>query len=55
MQSPFAAQSAFTSYFQGYTAAGTDLHARQQPLVDLDNQRGFQVSAGQVLVALSDL
>ena len=54
-QSPFAAQSAFTSYFQGNTAAGTDLHALQQPLVDLDNQCGFQVSAGQVLVALSDL
>ena len=54
-QSPFAAQSAFTNYFQGNTAAAADLHTLQQPLVDLDNQCGFQVSAGQVLVALSDL
>jgi hemophore-related protein len=54
-RSPLAAQSAFTSYFQGNTAAAADLHTLQQPLVDLDNQCGFQVSAGQVLVALSDL
>jgi hemophore-related protein len=54
-RSPLAAQSAFTSYFQGNTVAAADLHTLQQPLVDLDNQCGFQVSAGQVLVALSDL
>lgn len=54
-QSPFAAQSAFTNYFQTNTAAAADLHAIQQPLVDLNNQCGFQVTAGQVLVALSDL
>jgi hemophore-related protein len=54
-QSPFAAQSAFTSYFQGNATAAADLHAIQQPLVDLNNQCGFQVTAGQVLIALSDL
>ena len=54
-QSPFAAQSAFTNYFEDNTAAAADLHALQQPLVDLDHQCGFQVTAGQVLVALSDL
>jgi heme-binding protein len=54
-QSPFAAQSAFTSYFEGNTAAAADLHTLQEPLVDLSNQCGFRVSAGQVLVALGDL
>ena len=54
-QSPFAAQSAFTNYFQGNTAAAADLHALQQPMVDLSNQCGFQVTPGQVLGALSDL
>jgi heme-binding protein len=54
-QSPFAAQSAFTDYFKGNTAAAADLHALQQPMVDLSNQCGFQVTPGQVLGALSDL
>jgi hemophore-related protein len=54
-QSPFAAQGAFTSYFDGNETAATDLHTLQQPLVDLSDQCGFQVSAGQVLGALSDL
>jgi hemophore-related protein len=54
-QSPYAAQSAFTDYFKGNTAAAADLHTLQQPLVDLSNQCGFQVSPGQVLGALSDL
>jgi hemophore-related protein len=54
-QSPFAAQSAFTNYFKGNTAAAADLHALQQPMVDLSNQCGFQVTPGQVLGALSDL
>jgi hemophore-related protein len=54
-QSPFAAQRAFTAYFDGNRAAAGDLHGLQQPLVDLSNQCGFQVSPGQVLGALSDL
>ncbi len=54
-QSPFAAQSAFTSYFDGNPTAKADLHTLQQPLVDLSNQCGYQVTAGQVLGALSDL
>jgi heme-binding protein len=54
-QSPYAAQSAFTDYFKGNTAAAADLRTLQQPLVDLGNQCGFQVSPGQVLGALSDL
>jgi heme-binding protein len=54
-QSPFAAQSAFTNYFQGNPTAAGDLHALQQPMVALSNQCGFQVTPGQVLGALSDL
>jgi heme-binding protein len=54
-QSPFAAQRAFTAYFEGNHAAAFDLHGLQQPLVDLSNQCGFQVTPGQVLGALSDL
>ena len=54
-QSPFAAQSAFSSYFDAHPAEAADLHNLQQPLVDLSNQCGFQVTAGQVLGALSDL
>ncbi|MDT5093544.1 MAG: heme-binding protein [Mycobacterium sp.] len=54
-QTPFAAQSAFSSYFDAHPAEGADLHNLQQPLRDLSDQCGFQVSAGQVLGALSDL
>ena len=54
-QSPFSAQSAFTSYFDGNPTAKADLHALQQPIVDLSDQCGFQVTPGQVLIAMSDL
>ena len=54
-KSPFAAQSAFTDYFQNNPTAAADLHGLQQPLVDLNNQCGFGVTPGQVLGALSDL
>ena len=54
-QSPFSAQSAFTSYFDSRPQEAADLHALQQPLVDLANQCGYQVTPGQVLGALSDL
>jgi heme-binding protein len=54
-QSPFAAQRAFAAYFEGNNSAAADLHRLQQPLVDLSNQCGFQVTPGQVLGALSDL
>lgn len=54
-QSPFAAQSAFSSYFDAHPSEGADLHNLQQPLRDLSDQCGFQVTAGQVLGALSDL
>jgi heme-binding protein len=54
-QSPFSAQSAFTAYFDGNKQAATDLHNLQQPLVDLSNQCGYQVTPGQVMGALSDL
>ena len=54
-QSPFSAQSAFTSYFDVHPQEAADLHTLQQPLVDLSNQCGYQVTPGQVLGALSDL
>lgn len=54
-QSPFAAQSAFSSYFDAHPQEAADLHAIQQPLTDLSNQCGFQVTAGQVLSVLGDL
>lgn len=54
-QSPFGAQSAFSAYFDAHPQEATDLHDLQQPLVDLSNQCGYQVSPGQVLGALSDL
>jgi hemophore len=54
-QSPFAAQSAFTAYFDAHPQEASDLHNLQQPLVDLSNQCGFQVTPGQVMGALSDL
>ena len=54
-QSPFSAQSAFTAYFDAHPQEATDLHTLQQPLVDLSNQCGYQVTPGQVLGALSDL
>jgi heme-binding protein len=53
--SPFSAQGAFTSYFNEHPQEKADLHNIQQPLVDLTNQCGYQVSPGQVLGALSDL
>ena len=49
------AQSAFTSYFEAHPQEAGDLRAAQQPLVDLSNQCGYQVSPGQILGALSDL
>lgn len=54
-QSPFAAQGAFNSYFGAHPQEAADLHAIQKPLVDLNNQCGYQVTPGQVLGALSDL
>ena len=54
-QSPFSAQSAFTAYFDAHPAEAADLHTLQQPLVDLSNQCGYQVTPGQVLGALGDL
>ncbi|MFZ0832080.1 MAG: heme-binding protein [Mycobacterium sp.] len=54
-QSPFAAQSAFSAYFDAHPQEATDLRTMQQPLVDLSNQCGYQVTPGQVLGALSDL
>jgi hemophore-related protein len=54
-QSPFSAQSAFTAYFDAHPQEGSDLHNLQQPLVNLSNQCGFQVTPGQVMGALSDL
>ena len=54
-QSPFSAQSAFTAYFDAHPVEAADLHTLQQPLVDLSNQCGYQVTPGQVLGALSDL
>ena len=54
-QSPFAAQSAFASYFEAHPQEASDLRAAQKPLVDLGNQCGYQVTPGQVLGALSDL
>lgn len=54
-QSPFAAQGAFNSYFDAHPQEAADLHALQQPLVDLSDRCGYQVTPGQVLGALSDL
>jgi heme-binding protein len=54
-QSPFAAQSAFTAYFDAHPQEASDLHNLQQPLVNLSSQCGFQVTPGQVMGALSDL
>ncbi len=54
-QSPFSAQSAFSAYFDAHPQEAGDLHTLQQPLVDLSNQCGYQVTPGQVLGALSDL
>ena len=54
-QSPFSAQSAFTAWFDARPEEAAALHTLQQPLVDLSNQCGYQVTPGQVLGALSDL
>jgi hemophore-related protein len=54
-KSPFAAQSAFTSYFEAHPEEAADLHNLQQPFRDLSDQCGFQVTPGQVLIVMEDL
>jgi hemophore-related protein len=54
-QSAFAAQSAFNSYFDAHPTEKADIHNLQQPLTDLSDQCGYQVSPAEVLGALGDL
>jgi len=53
--SPFQAQGALSSFFKEHTADADAIRALQQPLKDLQDQCGFQVTPGQVLIALEDI
>ena len=54
-QSPYAALGVFSSYFDAHPQAAQDVRALQQPLKDLANQCGYQVTPGQIQGALWDL
>jgi hemophore-related protein len=53
--SPWQAQGALTNYFNSNPTAANDIRGLQQPLKDLSAQCGFQVTPGQVLLALEDI
>jgi heme-binding protein len=54
-QSPFQALGSFSKYFDAHPQEADEVRAIQQPLKDLSDQCGYQVTPGQVLVALGDL
>ena len=53
--SPFQAQGALSDYFKEHTQAADDIRAMQQPLKNLSDECGFQVTPGQVMIALEDI
>lgn len=53
--SPFQAQGALDDFFDDNPTAADDIRALQQPMRDMSDQCGFQVTPGQVLIALEDV